>query len=102
MNNDPNDRDLEQKQSQETNSEVTELEVLRFELRELKEEIKNKQQITSSDIAAGVAGGIMKVIGTFVVGLYFVLGFSIILFSAFITNPNKDNSLSPTITLPPP
>ncbi|MEH2450436.1 hypothetical protein [Nostoc sp.] len=100
MNNDPNDRDLEQQQSQGTNSEVTELEALRSELRELKEEIKNKQQITSSDIAGGVAGGIMKVIGTFV-GLYFILGFIVILFSAFTSNPNKDNSPSPTITLPP-
>ncbi|MEH2249194.1 hypothetical protein [Nostoc sp.] len=101
MNNDPNDRDLEQQESQGANSEVTELEALRSELRELKEEIKNKQQITSSDIARGVAGGIIKVIGTFV-GLYVVLGFIVILFSAFTSNPNKDNLPSPTITLPPP
>ncbi|MEH2242012.1 hypothetical protein [Nostoc sp.] len=86
MNNDPNDRDLE-------------LEALRCELRELKEEIKNKQQITSGDIAVGVAGGIMKVIGTFVM-LYFVLFFIALFFSAF-TSIDKDNSPSPTITLPP-
>ncbi|MEH1831693.1 MAG: hypothetical protein V7L29_06350 [Nostoc sp.] len=101
MNNDPNDRDLEQKQSQGVNSEVTELEALRSELRELKEEIKNKQQITSGDIAQGVAGGIMKVIGTFV-GLYFVLVFIVILFSAVTSYLNEHNSPSPTITLPPP
>lgn len=38
MNNDPNDRDLEQ-QSQGANSELT-LEALRYELGELKEEIR--------------------------------------------------------------
>ncbi|MEH2256731.1 hypothetical protein [Nostoc sp.] len=100
MNNDPNDQDLEQQQSQGANSEVTELEALRCELRELKEEIKNKQQITSGDIAVGVAGGIMKVIGTFVM-LYFALMFIVLFFSA-VTSIIKDNSPSPSITLPPP
>ncbi|QSJ14704.1 hypothetical protein JYQ62_22725 [Nostoc sp. UHCC 0702] len=99
MNNEPNDRDLKQQESQGANSEVTELEALRSELRELKEEIKNKQQITSGDIAAGVAGGIMKVIGTFVM-LYFAIA-SIALFVAVLTSPFEDNSPSPSITSPP-
>lgn len=101
MNNDPNDRDFEQQQYQGANSEVRELEALRSELRELKEEIKNKQQITSSDIAQGVAGGIMKVIGTFV-GLHFVLVFIALFFLAVISNLDKHNSPSPSITLSPP
>ncbi|MFN6487930.1 MULTISPECIES: hypothetical protein [unclassified Nostoc] len=97
MNNDPNDRDFEQ-QSQRANSEVRELEALRSELRELKEEIKNKQQITSGDIAQGVAGGIMKVIFTFVI-LYFALTFIVLLFTAFTSIP-KHKLPNPSITSP--
>ncbi|MGV0104976.1 hypothetical protein NSTCB13_03681 [Nostoc sp. DSM 114160] len=94
MNNNPNDSDWEQQQSQGANSEVTELEALRSELRELKEEIKNKQQITSSDIAKGVAGGIMRVIITFVI-LYFALAFIVLFFTA-VTNIYQENLPSTT------
>lgn len=110
MNNDPNDWDnlnddsndwdfKQQELSQKANSEVTELEALRCELRELKEEIKNKPQITSGDIAAGVARGIMYVIGTFVM-LYLALVFIIFLVSAVTSGIN--NSPRPSVTSPSP
>lgn len=101
MNSDPNDSDLEQQQSPGANSEVTELEALRRELRELKEEIKNKKQITSDDIAGGVAGGIMKVIGTFFV-LYCAFACIVLVVGVFTSSFPEKKSPSPSITLPPP
>lgn len=99
MNSNSNDKDFEQQQlSQQANSEVTELEALRRELRELKEEIKNKQQITSSDIATGVAGGIMNVIGNlilFSLGLVFI-----VLLGSVVIYAVKDNSSDSSISSP--
>jgi hypothetical protein len=75
MNNNSKDNNFEQQQClEQANSKVTELEALRFELHQLKEEIKNKQQIRSRDISTGVAYGIIKAFGTLAL-LYFALVF---------------------------
>lgn len=97
MNNDPNNLNSQQQQSsQSANPESTELEALRHELRELKEEVKNKQQIiTSEDIATGVVKGIMRIIGTIIM-LYFGFVFIAILYTAVVSS-GDDNSSPPSV-----
>ncbi len=83
MNNEPNGQNFEP---------------LLRELRELKEEIKNQKQITSSDIAEGIFRGIMKVIGILFL-IYIALYFITFLFYAGMKF--ESNSPTPTITATP-